>query len=260
MALKTKLVDLSPARDKFRSQIKLLSGGFTDRTLFKDGMITVYPWDADVSSWFVDQSHKMSGIQLTRELIAKITGLSKENTDKVVASEALLLLLVSRSLATRQQISYQCRCPHCRLVQPTETVTVPDDLERKAEKGPDYPGWEEITLPESADVVRFRPLTVGDEIAIDSRSAKHKATASDAVARVLTAIISVGGGNPDSVDELIRYYRALNPADVEFLEQSIDGASPQINNRLRHVCVGCGKEFEFELTFDSTFFRAESRR
>jgi hypothetical protein len=259
MPIKTKLVDLTPAKDRFRSKIKLLSGGYSDRETFKDGEISVYPWDAEVSEWFQERSRKVSGVGLTRDILARLTGIKPEKMGKFVASEALLVLLVARALVTQHKLSYEASCPHCGRVQPVESVTVPDDLGRKGEKAADYPGYDDITLPDSQDVIRIRPLVMDDELSITSRTAAQRAKASDGVARTLAAIVAVGGGVPDSVEELVNYYRALSPVDVQFLEQSLDDLAPQLDSRIQHVCSFCAKPFEHELSLDASFFRPMRR-
>jgi hypothetical protein len=256
VALKTKLVDLTPAKDRFRTKIKLLSGGYSDRETFKDGELMVYPWDTEVSEWFLERSRSVSGIALTRDILSRLTDVKPATKmDKFVASEALLVLLVSRALVTQHKISYQCKCTSCGRDQPQESVVVPDELEKLGEKGPDYPGYEDATLPDCGDVVRIRPLLIADELAIEARAPHARSRVSDGVARTLASIISVGGGTPDSIEELISYYRALSPSDVQYLEQSISDSSPQLNSKIKHVCGSCGKPFEFDLSFDATFFR-----
>lgn len=256
MALNTKLVDLTPAKDRFRSKIKLLSGGYSDRETFKNGEITVYPWDTEVSEWFLERSRAVSGITLTRDILSRLTDIKpSEKLNKFVASEALLVLLVSRALVTQHKINYQCKCSHCGRDQPQESVVVPDELEKLGEKGPDYPGFDDVTLPDCGDVVRIRPLLIADELSIESRPAHTRARVSDGVARTLASIMTVGGGSPDSIEELIKYYRALSPTDVQFIEQEISDRSPQLNSKIQHVCNSCGKSFEFDLSFDATFFR-----
>lgn len=259
MALKTNLPDLTAARERFRKSIQLLSHGYSAPDIFKDGSVNIFPWTTETSEWFVEQSRKLSGLMLTRATLARLMGLREADVDRMVASEAMLVLLVSRALATQHKILYTCVCPHCGHEQPKESITVPDQLEKVGEKTAEYKGFDEVTLPESADVVRIRPLLLGDELKIEGRSKQDRVKCTDGVARTLTAIVSVGGGTPDSLDELLQYYRALTPTDAEFLEDQIDFLSPHLNTRVRHKCEKCTREFDHDLGLDAAFFRSVRR-
>lgn len=259
MAIKTNLVDLTSARERFRTAIPLLSGGFSAPHVFKEGKVVIYPWTTETSEWFVELAKKNTGLSLTRLLLAKLTGLKSEEVDLMVASEAMLVLLIARALSTQHKIVYTCSCTHCNAVQREATIIVPDQLEKVGEKSPDYPGYDEVTLPESKDVVRVRPILIADEIAVENRSKLDQVKCSGGVARTLASIVAVGGGNPDNLDELLRYYRALSPSDVEFLERNIEDLSPRLNTRIRHSCEKCDREFDHDLGLDATFFRSVRR-
>lgn len=263
MPIKTKLSNLQPARERLKAEIRLLSGGYSDRSLFPNGKVTVIPWDTEISEWFINLNQENpSGVTLTTELVAKLTSHKPKEVGKFLASEVTLLMLVSRSLITEHYLSYRSQCPHCRMHQAETRILVPDHLEKVGEKPDDYPGYDVITLPISGDEVHIRPLTLDDEKAIEDRSPAQSAAISVPRARVITSIVSVGGGTPTDAVEIDTYLRALNPQDVEFIQESIDELTPHVNTRLKHICDNpkCTRSFDHELSLDPNFFRPVRRR
>ena len=58
MPIKTNLKTLAPAVERLKTQIKLISGGFSVRNMLPDGQLVVYPWDSEVSDWLVSRATK----------------------------------------------------------------------------------------------------------------------------------------------------------------------------------------------------------
>jgi hypothetical protein len=130
-------------------------------------------------------------------------------------------------------------------------------MEKLGEKAEGYPGWDEITLPATKDVLRIRPLLVGDEIAVSERLPEKGLDLSETGARLLTGLLSVNGGVPESIEERVTYYRALPPEDLQFYVDQADKLTPHLNTQLKHACPNpaCKRVFTHELALDEEFFR-----
>lgn len=254
MPIRTNLKDLAPSSERFKKEIALLSGGYSAPTLFPGGKVTVYPWDTEVSAWLASDRTLQPG-RLLYALTGKLTGFNDEQVQKFVAGEITLVLLVARAAANEQQINYTAKCPVCGVLERC-SVIVPDALTRMGEKPDKYVGWDEVTLPDSKDVLRIRPLLVSDEIAVAERP-RTANDISDTGARLITAILTVNGGAPDSIDERKQYYLALSPKDRQFFTSEVDRLTPHLDTRIHQKCPSpsCKNEFTHELTFDEEFFR-----
>ena len=116
------------------------------------------------------------------------------------------------------------------------------------------PGWDEITLPESKDLVRIKPLTIKESKFILNRPSDHKKKFPTQVLKVLLPVLEVGGGSPDSFDELVQWYSALDPQDKSHLDRMENELYPHLRSDVDFVCDSCGHQFEIPLKFDESFF------
>lgn len=254
MAIKTNLTSLEPSRDRLKRSIKLISGGYYAKDKLPGGQLTVYPWDTSVDAWMMEQFRHGPRPTILWEVVAKLCQLNGLPVEEMTVGDAYTVLLVARAVRSKSVLQYVSKCPSCGDTQ-TERIAVPDDLEKVAEKQPNYPGYDEITLPESKDTVRIRPLFVKDSVSIAERSPEQKKEIPEALASTLCCIVSVGGGTPDGYSELATWYAALDPADVVFLEKEQARLSPRLNQAIKHRCGECKAEFTHTINFDQEFFR-----
>jgi hypothetical protein len=258
MALKTKLTDLTPSAQRFKQEIVLPSGGYSNPTELPGGKLTVYPWDTRTSEWMTQAPSNTSGnLAFMVQLVARVTHLPEATVKTFVASELTLVVMVARALTfPDNSITYNPTCPHCGAPQNPVTLRIPDQLEKVGIKAAGY-DHDDVTLALSGDVVAVRPITVAEEEAARGRPAHLQKQLSDGEALIVAAIRSVGGGTPVDMDELIRWWRALHPADVEQLTTTLGRLTPGISTTLRHRCdrEACKKEFSYELNLRTDFFR-----
>ena len=245
---------LIPRRQAFKREITLLSHGFSNRTAWPGGKITVYPWDSEIDEYLIETARKTSRQQLVFGLLAKLCDLNGSKVDDFVADEVQTVLLVARALSMEGLVRYTSQCPFCAKKK-IEQIKVPAELERVGEKPDDYPGYDDITLPECKDVVRIRPLLVKDEKIIEDRSVEQKALISDTRLRLLLPIVTINDSMTNMIDELVAYFKALHPRDAKFIEDEEKRLSPHLNTNIPHMCDDCGKEFKHLLSFDQDFFR-----
>jgi hypothetical protein len=261
LAIKSNVSINEPRREKYKQEIELLSGGYTDRKAFPGGKITVYPWDSNVDEWFRERIRKGNTDGVVWDIVSQIANLNGADFKKMVIGDVYTILLVSRSIRFQNEVVYTARCPNqlCRHTW-KETIKVPDELEKVGTKNQDYPGYDEITLPVSGDTVKIRPLLVEDEIRIHRREEERLAVLfpSERSARLLIPVLEVGGGRPEG-DEVMRWYDALSPKDADFLEAEQERLFPHLETRIDHVCDRCEQPFAHDLNFDVNFFRAGGR-
>ena len=252
MALKSNLPSLTPAREKFKRDVKLLSGGFSAPDAFPDGMITVYPWDSNVDDWLMERSKGGRKDQILFDLLPKICNLNGCDIKKFVVGDINTVLLVARSIPKDNKLILNLKCPKCNHSF-TETLPLPDGLEKVGEKPAGYNGVDVITLPDCKDIVEVRPLLVEDEMAIMSRSDKKNIT--DRQAHLISAIKSINATTGD-VAELYAWLMAIHPKDLAFLESQIDLFTPHLGMTVNIQCPACGHEFVHTLQLDAEFFRS----
>lgn len=254
MAIRTNLKDLSPAAGRFKREIILPSGGYSNPQAFPEGKITVYPWDISTSEWMTT-ANKANETAFTTGLVARITHLSLDTVKTLVSSEMPLIMMVSRALTfADNSVPYTATCPFCGTVQARTVLKVPDDLEKVGEKAPGYT-MDKVTLPVSQDVLGVRPITVQEEQ--NARGREKKVPESDLDAVNMAAIRTVNDTEPDNIAELARYYLALHPADIEHLIVEMANLSPGLSTRMKHKCdkPTCQKVFGYELSLMTDFFR-----
>ena len=256
MPIKTNLPSLKPRRQTFRKEITLPSRGFTNPTAWPDGKLIVYPWDATVDDYLLDNARKSSRNDIFYGLLGKVCDLNGGKVDEFIATEVIAVLLVARALSVTGtgQVQYRSACPACR-AESTENIHIPEELAVVGEKKSDYPGYDDIVLPDCKDVVRVRPLTIGDERIIIDRSQEIRSKVSDRKLRALMAVVTVNESRPDSLEEMVQYYDALSPSDVRFLEEEENRLSPQLDTVIPHQCDACGHKYKQALNFDVEFFR-----
>jgi len=256
MPIRSNLKSLVPRRQQYRREITLLSHGYTNRTAWPDGKLTVYPWDNTIDQWLLENLRKLSKQELTLGLLRLCCDLNSGNIDDFVMDEINIVMLVSRALSTDGVVLYTSVCPHCGFKK-QEELKVPDELEKIGEKSADYPGYDSLTLPVVADVVKLRPLLVLDEKHITNREEDKRKLVPDAELRTVMRVVSINDTKPDTLEELITWFRALHAKDSKFLEDKGREITPHLNTNIPHICddADCGKKFTYPLTFDQDFFR-----
>lgn len=261
MAINTKIKNMAPGRDKFKRVIKLLSSGYYRPDAFPNGEVTVYPWDHTLDELVMKTARKMrQSPRLMWGVVDKIANLNGCPVDDLLIGDAATIILVSRALRSQDSLVYVPTCPHCGQDNAETLVKIPEDLARIGEKPVDYTGSDVITLRECGDTVRIRPLTIKDECTIESRSPELKKMVYDDLARILAAVVDVGGGQPDKLSELVEWYNALHPADQEQLNTSVADVMPQLDPGMKHECDFCKRHFVHLLPLqDPEFFRAGSQ-
>lgn len=256
MGIKTNMKDLKPRRQVYKREITLLSHGYSAPEHFPNGKITVFPWDSEIDAFLVDRTRSPEG-NVILDLLQKCCNLNGCPVDKFVFSEIHPILLLSRALQYGGTVEYESHCPHCH-ARERETITIPDELRAAGQKFADYPGWDEITLPLTKDTVKIRPLQVGDHKKVENRVPEDRTTVSDRVMYICLGIVEVGGGKPETLEEVAQWYAALPPEDSKFLEDQQAELSPHLDTRIPHLCKTCGRKFYHMLQFDQEFFRSRS--
>lgn len=256
MPIKTNLTDLRPAKEKYARQIELLSKGFANRQAFPDGKITVFPWTGEVDDFIATKLRKLGtnkGRQLLFQIIPKVCNMNGCAIDDFIASEVMLVLMVSRSILHDDKVTFAPECPSCGFSK-QETIKIPDNLEKIGEKAIDWKGYDLVTLPACKDEVAIKPLRVKDEISVSDRPQAIKDQVPDLIARIIAGIHSIGGGT-GTLNELIQWHRALAPSDQQYLSEKFDELQPALSTKISIECEQCGKEFDHFLQLDEDFFR-----
>ena len=257
MALRTNLKDMTSSRLKLRRQITLLSHGYSAPTAFPDGRITVYPWDTDVDAWATERATRGNQGYMW-DLLKQLCDLNGCPLDKFVVGDVSTVLLVARALAHNNMVAFQATCPECAFKHAGQ-IKVPDQLERLGEKSTGYPGFDTITLEECGDVVKIRPLLIGDMNTIDGRPESLRQKVADRLCRILVPVVDVNDSTPDTFDELVTWWNALSPADKRSLTEREDELYPHLGTDLQWKCDRCAAEFQFPLVFNEKFFRRDVR-
>ena len=255
MGIVTNIKDLRPRRLVYKKEFPLISGGYSMRNVFPDGIVTVYPWDTEIDELLIEEAGK-GGEEVVLTLLKRLVEFKDQPIDRFIYSEINSVLLVARAIQYGGNVTYTSLCPFCKN-KAEESLNIPFDLEPVGQKPKDYPGWDAITLPISQDVVHIRPLEVQDHLSIKNRNEAQKEI-SDTIMFILVPIISVGGGKPETVHELLQWYNALSPEDARYLADKEIELTPRLNSQLEHKCDRCGHMFNHLLQFNQKFFRARS--
>jgi len=259
MPIKTNLEDLRDRKLKFGVEIQLVSRAYFAPEILQDGMIRVFPWDTEVTSWTLRRMRQPRFHAYIADLAQKLADWKDVDILRVPIGDINTVNLVGRAMAYPSPVHYHYNCPHCPHVG-TEVIKVPDALERKAEKPADYPGWDETILLDSQDEVRFRPMEVRDLIDVEERSEDSKRVIDDTTFNVCRQVVAVGGGTPTDMEEVVRWYRALSPSDAQQLLEDQKEAHPELETRIAYRCDACDGNFHFTLDFNTSFFRPDSPR
>jgi hypothetical protein len=254
MAFQSKLKTLAPRRTQFQQPVKLLSGGYAKPEAFPGGMITVYPWDTNIDDWLAERIKKGRQHMVLYDLCAKLCDLNGCPLESFVIGDVNTVLLVARSIRYNSVVQYSPVCPACGY-ESQEVIKVPDELGRVGEKSADYPGFDDIVLPDCQDEVRIRPLTVRDEQLINERDDASKVLMTDHVMHILMPIVSINGGKPDAWEEAVRWFNAISPQDASFLEAQEAQLYPHLDTDIPHVCDKCRHQYLHTLDFSKEFFR-----
>jgi hypothetical protein len=258
MAIKTNLKSFAPRREQFKKEITLISGGFYNRTAFPGGKVTVFPWDSHIDGWFQERLREPNKEYALWEAAEKVASLNGCPLRDMVMGDVWTILMVSKAIRTDCVISYKAVCPSCGKSD-AAVIRVPDELQVQAKKAQDYPGVEDISLPDVGDIVTVRPLTVGDNMLILERDSEKRHQMSDNIAGILLPIKAVNGGVVESVQEILQWYNALSPKDADYLEKEQGRRHPQLDTAIPHKCDACGNKFVFELELNRDFFRVGER-
>ncbi len=261
MPIKTNIVDLAPTKTRLAKTVRLPSGGLSCPKAFPDGTISVLPWSADVDDFIIKITSQAEEPLLPADFLSRVlrhvVNLNGCSINDFVASEVVGLLMISRSLTRNDTVTVNHACPvaDCR-VKENVLIRIPDDLAIAGAKDQQWPGYDEITLPVCKDVVRIRPLRVGEELAVTQRtSSERAATVSDTAARVLAALVSINGTTPDNAAEASTWWKALPPEDERALIDFYAESQPRWNTRPTIVCRACGHKEQYQLSLDRDFFR-----
>jgi len=244
---------MTPSVERLKTTIKLPSGGYSLKPDIPDGNITIWPWDSEVSNWFLSMTRQGGSARtdVPVQVVRKLTRLPEKVMNRFLVSELFLVMLVGRSLVNGGTLRYEAVCPHCTAKQKPSTIKVPDQLGVQAEKPVDYPGYDIVTLPEVGDELKISMLTVeAAQLATDA--AKN---ISEDGAHAAATIIEVGGGRPADIHETFKYYLALSPSDREYLNKKIRELEPGLDLEIPHACDACEKKFKFNLGLSYDFFR-----
>lgn len=243
----------SPSRERSKVKIKLISGGACNRKAFPDGEVTIYPWDISIDDWIVSSGKSQD--KSLYEVIPKIADLGCAEYTELYIGDATTILLVSRSLRHGSTLEVKPTCTECSKVNKAEKIKIPDQLRKLAEKPLDWGGTDKVTLPDCKDVVEFRPLRVSDDKAINARSYEIAKDIPVIAAHIISTIVSVNGGAPDSVKELITWFRAASAVDQDFLNAAINDMHPRLDNEVLFKCDFCDEVFGYTLDLGKPFFR-----
>lgn len=259
MAIKTNITDLTPAVDRLKRELDLVSGGYSLKEAYPSGRVTVWPWDPEIAEWVVDLADKSDddNDNFSASVVAKLVRRPKEVVDRFIASELLLIMLFSRAIASDGSVTYTPTCPHCGFKHPPCSIQIPGNLGVIGKKLADYVGFDTVILPVSKDVLTVKPLTVRDADIATTAEMRKKSGLSNTSLRAMAAIMTVGGGTPESLDELLAYYKALVPHDREYLAKTLnEQVNPGLDTRVPHKCdrPSCGKEFKHNLGLTYDFF------
>jgi hypothetical protein len=253
MAIKSNITQFTPSRETMKTEITVLSHGYYTAGKWQDGKVTVYPWDSYVDDLLLRKVKGGNKSDLALyDIIPRVCALNGVPLDSILVGDARTILLVSR--AARKS---------CKITIPIPgkkddggiTISIPDQLERIAEKTENYIGYDTVTLPVSKDVVAIRPLTVGDERLISQRSDDQRLSLPDRIMGVLVAIVSVGDGKPDTQEELQAYWDALTPTDQQYLYDQQDLLYPHLSSVVTLTDTDTHTEHKISLDLDSEFFR-----
>ena len=259
MAIKSNIQDFRPTREKFSKKIRLLSGGFTTLDYFPKGEITIYPWDSKMDDWVV-KNQGLAPNDFLVQAVQRIVPLGQCPVQKLVFSDVQTILLVSRAMRNNSVYAHQAKCTACGFLHPEDHIRIPDDMEMVGVKNDGYIGHDTFTLPDCKDEVSIRPLTVGDIQRLDQRTEIENSTVRRESAELLWGIVAVGGGKPDSLEEVDRWYGALSPADQLYFNLMRRELDPHLSPEIKYSCNKCKAEFSVPVQLDSEFFRQRVRK
>lgn len=258
MSIKSNITDRRSRREKYKKEITLISGGFTNPAAFPGGKITVYPWDSTVDAWLTEAATKATGQDRDRllyDLVTKICNLNTCKLEDFVVGDVNAVLMTARSIANQNKIQYLTLCPKCSHEEIAE-VAVPEELTPIAQKAEGYPGIDTVTLEDSKDVVDVRPLRIRDELAMGGRSVEERARVSSHIAHIIAPVVSINSTQADRLDEMLEWYYSLSPRDAKRLEEFIAASTPHLSQDLPHKCEECGNVWAHRLVLDQEFFRS----
>ncbi len=72
MPIQSKLPNLTPSSERLKKIIKLISGGYSLKPDIPDGLVTVYPWDSEVSEWVMTAPRGKGDFDFTARVVRKL--------------------------------------------------------------------------------------------------------------------------------------------------------------------------------------------
>lgn len=241
-------------RDKYKKEITLLSAGYYAPAQLPGGKITVFPWDNEIDELLMQKQRTTLLDNVLWELIPKLCNLNGLDVNEMLIGDANTVLLVSRALLKDCVVEFSTVCPGCKNPDNSQ-IKVPDELGRVGEKTPDYGTYDDITLPDSKDLVGLRPLTIGDAIQIRDPKRENRDVVSDEQMYLLAPIVHIGHGRPDQINEVLAWHRALSPRDVTYLGTQSSLLFPHLDTEIQLQCEKCGRQYKHDLNLDVQFFR-----
>ena len=196
----------------------------------------------------------------------------------LLAVDMMVILSLSRALTYGENYTFDSSCPECSHSE-HHTIKVPEELPVKTWKShADAAALDlacTIKLPHCKDMVKVRPLTVADEIALmegikkigDSGAMVIKGGAStealsnlpddikDHVYRIARHIVSVNNTTPDDLADAINYVIRIEGVDKVNLEDFIVSSSCGIEYQWGVICDKCNHKYRTVVPIGSYFFR-----
>lgn len=266
MGIKSNVAGIPTAKARFKREIPLVSGGYVNRSAFPDGKITVYPWGNDAEEFIVSKSRGKKKPGIVYDLFPRLCDLNGCPPGDFLASEALMILTVSRAITRNSTLKVPMECPECGH-EWVEDIEVPAHLEQVGNKSDTYPGYDTFQLTDSKDWVKVKPLTVQDHRDLMARPQSLRVIP-DHIAEALTAVQAVASTEDEvkgdefkaeSAVELYQWYLRLSPADATEFGKKLYEITPQLSGKLLAECKACQHVFDISINVDAEFFREGSR-
>ena len=154
----------------------------------------------------------------------------------------------------------QVTCPHCR-----KQVTIPVDLDSLEVVYLDEKVKEPFKigpLPRSKDVIECRFMRVSDSINNEKKVKDTLTKSPDYVGdpsyiyNLVSKIVSINGEQKSPI-EIQMYVEEMQAIDSNYLNQAYNHTVGQVGMKTicSEACPSCGETVEFDLPFNSEFFR-----
>ena len=145
----------------------------------------------------------------------------------------------------------ECECEDCHKKEKVNFTV--DQLEVKSIKD-DCPFLNEIELP-SGNKVELGYLRIGDEAKI--AEALRMVPGADPDVMNLSAVIKTINGEEKSTKEKYDFLTTADMSDVLVITKLLTENELSIVPSIKHVCTGCGRSAEIDISFQPNFFIPE---